>query len=123
MIKDILTVVVYCHRAADGKEFTERLICVPPERAKYLEKELNNRLLTEELLTVQLGRVYIQPTPFTPYLDETDSFLARVDEVKLHPSKLDRAVEILQNLPEKKMQEISDWLDTLDKQAPVAQPE
>ena len=86
MIRDILKAIVYCQRAADGKEFTERVICIPADRAKLLEEELNKRLNEGELLIVQIGRVYVQPAVYTTYEDEVDSFLEKIDEVKLPPA-------------------------------------
>src|SRR3954466_4066298 len=78
MAIEILKAVVYCHRVIDNKDFTEKVICIPPGRAKDLEQELINLRNEGVLDIIQLGRVYIQATAFTTYEDEVDKFLNKI---------------------------------------------
>lgn len=88
--REILKAIVFCHRIADDKDIMDKVICIPAQRCKYLEDELRKRAYEGEIDTVQIGRVYIEATVFTPYADEVDKFLSKVDEIRLH-SSMDRA--------------------------------
>src|SRR4051812_30681299 len=89
-VREILKAIVFCHRIADDKDIMDRVICIPPSQCSYLEDELRKRTNEGEIDTVQIGRIYVEATVFTPYADEVDKFLSKVDEVRLH-SSMDRA--------------------------------
>lgn len=82
MADEILKMVVFCHRIPDNKDFTDRVVCIPAERAGLLEAELKKRQASGYLDTVQIGRMYIQKTVSTPYEDEVDKFLAKIDSLR-----------------------------------------
>lgn len=86
MAQEMLKLIVFCHRVADDKDFTEKIICIPPSNADKLEQELLQRKADGELDVVQVGRIYIQSTVRTPYVDETQRFLTKIDTVRLHSS-------------------------------------
>lgn len=86
-MKEVLKAVVFCHRVADDKDFTEQVICIPADQAMILEQELLARKEAGELDVVQIGRLYIQEAPFTDYFNEVPDFLEVIDEVRLHSSK------------------------------------
>lgn len=78
---DILKIAVFCHRIKDDKDFSEVIVCVPPSQATVLEEKLRERQASGLLDTVQTGRIYVQATVHTPYVDGIDKFLARIDKV------------------------------------------
>lgn len=85
-IQELLKVIVFCHRIADDRDFTEQIICIPSSNRKIFEAELLKRQDEGEIDTVQTDAIYIQATEFTPYQDETSKFLAKLDQVRLHSS-------------------------------------
>jgi|ERR1700722_16702008 hypothetical protein len=80
-IKEILQAIVFAHRLADNKDIEETINCVPDARMKDLEKALQERRDNGQLGLVQIGRMRKHAAPFTPYPDQVDDFIAKLDSV------------------------------------------
>lgn len=77
---ELLKAVVLLRRAKDDKDYPlTEVNCIPMSSADRLEIELKNRKASGILITVQMGRIYVDKAPNTDYYDQVDEFLARID--------------------------------------------